>query len=341
MHLQFTEYPMRRHRYQCRRNMLIVLFALLLNSSISMKPSSSTASGISMIPDIRNHFCNASDALEFAILCQSLYGSSTTLDDSQSQESQYNVHFHNDEFWIGMSSTKLVVTFGGHEGIAGDDVQVPLGPTGREFHNKVMMKKNATAGVDHISVLVHRGFNHVFESSYDKIISILVPLLQQHEQQKKSVYFIGHAIGGARAMLVGTYFAFHHPTIATHVQTFGQQRCGNLGFKILLESIRNLNAWRIVNNRDPIIRGPFDNYYHAGHLLWRRESNGELSDQDFAYQAFYRTIGNPQLGFAGIDDLSIASKSYAATQIPINPFFLDACASSHLLFTQSELLARP
>ena len=113
-------------------------------------------------------------------------------------------------------------------------------------------------------------------------------------------------------MLMGTYFAFHHPTVATHVHTFGQPRSGNLGFKILLESIRNLNVWRMVNQQDFTIRRPFDKYYHAGHLLWRRKIEirpDELSDQDFAYQAFYRTVGNPQLGLAGVDDFAIARKS--------------------------------
>ena len=72
---------------------------------------------------------------------------------------------------------KLIVAFSGHDGLVDDTVQVPLGPTRHEFTNTVMMMKtntNATSSsVDHVSVLVHRGFNRVFDSSYEKV-SILI-----------------------------------------------------------------------------------------------------------------------------------------------------------------------
>ena len=317
-------------RFQCCCRTMFILFASLL----MLLPYITISSPTSVVPNIRNDFCNPSDALEFAILCQALYGSNLHHSSDASQTptptpTQYNVYFHNDEFWIGMSNTKLIVTFGfggrrrlGVQVLQGDnneddtdDIQVPLGPTGREFHPQAMHRNASGTGVDHVPVLVHAGFNTIFESSYEEICSILMPLLLQL-QQHRTVYFIGHGLGGARAMLVGTYFAFHHPTIATHVQTFGQPRCGNLGFKILLESIVNLNVWRIVNGQDPVIRSPFHKYYHAGHLLWRRRSNNKnvhdaTSERDFfAYQAFFCTIGNPQLGLAGIDDFSIARTYY-------------------------------
>lgn len=309
-----------------RRRRRVAPMLILLSSvtpTILSTPSSrdllSSSSRANAVPNIRDNFCKPSDVLEFAILCDSLYGLHLNLDASQSEsESQphhlpnYEVHFHNDEFWIGMSETKLIVAFGGSRSeLQGDNVQGPLGPVGGEFLHHVV-HRNETGGLNNLPVLVHEGFNRILQSSYDEIRSIIMPLLKQGLSPKASsnqqtVYFIGHAVGGARALLFGTYFAFHHPTIATYVQTFGQPRCGNLGFKIFLESIRNLNVWRIVNRQDPVIRGPFTNYYHAGHLLWRRDTQvWTTPDQEYAYEAFFRTVGSPQLGLAGIDDLSIA-----------------------------------
>ena len=136
-----------------------------------------------------------------------------------------------------------------------------------------------------------------------------------------TIYSIGHSLAGARASLFGTYFAYHHPTVATYVETFGQPRCGNMGFKMLLESIPNLNVWRFVNDQDHMVRVPFVQYHHAGHLCWKRRRQAAANDgvvvnntnnatmtKEYEYEAFFRTIGDPFLEWDGIEDFAIARK---------------------------------
>jgi hypothetical protein len=337
---------------------------LLLVLGVVISTAATTAATAVSIPHIRDEFCNSHNALEFAILCQTLYGLMTLSNASNASNAKnsstteslpytvlsYKEYGEDNKVWIGKSSTKLIVAFIGADSAAAaaaaadgggttstthdstthdvlrNDTQVAMGPMGYEFQQDMHQKKVLTGDVIPHSVLVHGGINdQVFRIAYDEIVTILLEQLKSSSSPfDNTIYSIGHSLAGARASLFGTYFAYHHPTVATYVETFGQPRCGNMGYKMLLESIPNLNVWRFVHDQDHMVRVPFLQYHHAGHLCWKRRqrqgadaaaygvvvnnTNNATMTKEYEYEAFFRTIGDPSLELDGIEDFAIARK---------------------------------
>eukprot|EP00551_Chaetoceros_affinis_P015210 CAMPEP_0203693780 /NCGR_PEP_ID=MMETSP0091-20130426/5653_1 /ASSEMBLY_ACC=CAM_ASM_001089 /TAXON_ID=426623 /ORGANISM="Chaetoceros affinis, Strain CCMP159" /LENGTH=451 /DNA_ID=CAMNT_0050564941 /DNA_START=351 /DNA_END=1706 /DNA_ORIENTATION=+ len=180
---------------------------------------------------------------------------------------------------------KIIVIFRGTDDTLDGDwltninlPKVNFGPKG-----KILSAKMTAPGYFGIAqtyeLKVHRGFNGVFSDGlYDTLLKDITPLLQRESGQdsggglyyENTIHFFGHSLGGANAQLFGTYFAFFHPEVKTHVTTLGAPRQGNYAYKILVESLQNLSVWRMVNCRDVVPRVPFFQYYHAGHLIWKR-----------------------------------------------------------------------
>lgn len=165
---------------------------------------------------------------------------------------------------------------------------------------------------------VHRGFNGVFSDGlYEQVLNVIHPLLQLKDAKgelyyNNTIHFGGHSLGGANAQMFGTYYAHFFPSIKTYVTTLGAPRQGNYVYKLLAESLPNLNIWRMVNCRDVVPRVPLFQYYHAGHLLWRRcdgpgssrseegeEPAGVVENNDVV-EAYYRDSGQAELNFAKV-----------------------------------------
>ena len=171
---------------------------------------------------------------------------------------------------------------------------------------------------------VHEGFNSVFSDDlYETIMSVVEPLLGLPAEVGQGLYYnstinwYGHSLGGANAQIMGTYFAHFHPDVSTYIVTLGGPRVGayvyffiqdvfvilltskllvfNLGnyaFKIFAETRANLNTWRMVNCRDVVPRVPALQYYHAGHLMWKRCDQPPARVEDFYTEAYYRESGD-------------------------------------------------
>ena len=186
-----------------------------------------------------------------------------------------------------------------------------FGPKGRILSAKV--KAPGYSGFPQTYDLkVHRGFNGVFNGGlYDDILQDISSLLQITMSDKnvgnnddgndlyydKTIHFYGHSLGGANAQLFATYYAFFHQDIKTYVVTLGAPRQGNYAYKILVESLQNLSVWRLVNCRDVVPRVPLFQYYHAGHLMWKRcdpPNHSELSND--VVEAYYRQSGDSSQG---------------------------------------------
>ena len=114
-------------------------------------------------------------------------------------------------------------------------------------------------------------------------------------------------IQGANAQLFATMYAFQHPNVKVHCTTFAQPRVGNIAFKGFVESIYNLNMWRIVNQDDIVPRVPpfMDGYTHAGHLMWKHKQKGIEAD-NITISAYYRQTGSELKGKNGVNDFSLA-----------------------------------
>ncbi len=155
---------------------------------------------------------------------------------------------------------------------------------------------------------VHRGFNNVFSDGlYDTILDVIIPLLQRESTNgelyyKNTIHFFGHSLGGANAQVFGSYFAHFHPQIKTYVTTLGAPRQGNYAYKIFVESRPNLSVWRMVNCRDVVPRVPNFQYYHGGHLMWKKCSPPSSKEPvgNNIVEAYYRQSGDFSQKFAEV-----------------------------------------
>jgi hypothetical protein len=278
------------------------------------------------------------------------------------KENSHDTLYQSNSLWIGnktnnnINSIWIVFHIDSSSDRANDihnqQKQVFLGLPGYEFHQPIFpaaeiinknLKNNNNNNQETFQrhVLVHEGYHNLTfhnPDMYPKLLDVIQPFIASSStsssQSSVSIHWTGISIGGAMAMLAGTYFAYHHPTIPNYIRTFRQPRCGNQAFAALVGSIPNLNVWRIVYQHDDWeTQRPFQfHYYHAGHLVWRRRrrllSPGQVqeypSSNNYFYdtiktipnnyntemktEAYFRTIGNSALGYAGIQDYSVWSK---------------------------------
>jgi hypothetical protein len=152
-------------------------------------------------------------------------------------------------------------------------------------------------GIQDFEILVHSGFNDALfsEKLYAELKELLFDYLD-NPIYNNTVYVTGHSLGGANAQLFGTLLAYENPDVKVIVTTFASPMVGNYGFKVLADSLKNLNNWRFVNRQDVVPRGPFvpTGYYPAGHILWKQPGeNGTVV-------AYYRQTGDSKQGYEAI-----------------------------------------
>ncbi|HTR00245.1 MAG TPA: lipase family protein, partial [Candidatus Acidoferrum sp.] len=95
--------------------------------------------------------------------------------------------------------------------------------------------------------LAHRGFHKAFNDVKDDIVACLEHELQQNPQL--TVYYTGHSLGGALALMAGTLL---YPETPGACYTYGAPRIGNYEFFF---QCRN-PCYRIVNSADVVPRVP-------------------------------------------------------------------------------------
>jgi putative lipase involved disintegration of autophagic bodies len=102
--------------------------------------------------------------------------------------------------------------------------------------------------------------------TYDEIVSILKPLLEQYPDYK--LFMTGLGLGGALATICSLYLACNSdiPTPVTCV-SYGSPRVGDRDFLNtvqLLEKKRHLRIIRVVCNNDIVTTVPYFGYVHVG-----------------------------------------------------------------------------
>ncbi len=269
------------------------------------------------ITDIRNEFPTQERVLELAYLSRHVYSINSTEtvpvpgDNITLNETNYTVisWIDRDSTEVLMTSTTsnndVIVTFRGTEEITDWVVnlqfnQVPLFPNAANLStNLYHMLLPPTGDNDNVvPIQAHQGFHQVY-ALYQDILKLIRP----HVKGRR-VYVTGHSLGGANAHLFSTLLALSQPG-TTEVQciTYGQPRVGNLGMKMLVEQIYNLNMWRLVNQDDvvPRIPLPSQGFLHAGHYYYRNspQNNNRTG-------AYYRQIGDATQNYEGIPDLTYA-----------------------------------
>ena len=270
------------------------------------------------IADIRNEFPTQERVLELAYLSRHVYSINSTEtvplsgDTITLNETNYTVIT-----WIDRGSTEVlmtsttsnhdvIVTFRGTEEIS-DWItnlqfnQVPLFPNAANISTNLyhmLLPPTSDNNNNEVPIQAHQGFHQVYELYQDILQSI-----RPHVKGRR-VYVTGHSLGGANAHLFSMLFALSQPgTVEVQCITYGQPRVGNLGMKMLVEQIRNLNLWRLVNQDDvvPRIPLPSQGFTHAGHNYYRNSPQNNNSTG-----AYYRQIGDAAQNYEGIPDLTYA-----------------------------------
>lgn len=111
---------------------------------------------------------------------------------------------------------------------------------------------------------VHSGFlKHLNIVYYD--------IIKEIENYKK-ITIIGHSLGGAVSILLGSKICFLNSSIECSVVTYGAPRVGDKKFKLLCNSLSNLKCYRVYNNYDIVTKVPYLGFNHIG-LKYRVSSN--------------------------------------------------------------------
>ncbi|BHH84859.1 lipase family protein [Desulforhopalus sp. 52FAK] len=109
---------------------------------------------------------------------------------------------------------------------------------------------------------VHNGFKQLLLESIEEIKDQLKTL-------RRPVYYTGHSLGGALAVLTASLHAPHA------VYTFGAPKIGNDEF---LSSLQNINIYRLANCRDIVTTiPPLPTMLHAGLPYYLKGSHHEAT----------------------------------------------------------------
>ncbi len=94
--------------------------------------------------------------------------------------------------------------------------------------------------------------------------------LEQLQAQGRSVYFTGHSLGGALAVILAYFTRLDHPEIqVAGVYTYGQPYTGTRSFQTCYDTRLKTVTFRYVNNDDAIPRlRPGSDYRHVGIPLY-------------------------------------------------------------------------
>jgi predicted lipase len=103
---------------------------------------------------------------------------------------------------------------------------------------------------------VHKGFlehlNYVYDDIYKEI------------KNYKKINIIGHSLGGAVSVLLGTKLCFLDNSINCNIVTYGSPRVGDRKFKNLCSMLFNLKCYRVYNSYDVVTKVPYFGFHHVG-----------------------------------------------------------------------------
>ncbi|MFJ2111554.1 MULTISPECIES: lipase family protein [unclassified Streptomyces] len=122
---------------------------------------------------------------------------------------------------------------------------------------------------------VHYGFHRALQSVYPQIRDTI----QELRTDTQSIWFTGHSLGGALAMLAGTRLYFEEPRLLPDgIYTFGQPRtCERLLAGAHNTAFKN-RCYRFVNNNDIVPQLPPEPVYTHVNAMRYFDSDGRLHD---------------------------------------------------------------
>lgn len=122
---------------------------------------------------------------------------------------------------------------------------------------------------------VHYGFGEALESIYPSVLSALTELRDSNQ----SVWFTGHSLGGALAMLAGCKLHFEAPgLLADGIYTYGQPRTCDRILAAAHDKAFARRMYRFVNNNDIVPHLPPEPAFHHVGALRYIDSKGKVRE---------------------------------------------------------------
>lgn len=122
---------------------------------------------------------------------------------------------------------------------------------------------------------VHHGFAEALDSIYPDVLATL----DEWRTDGQSVWFTGHSLGGALAMLAGARMYLEEPRLAADgVYTFGQPRTCDPTLAAAYDKGYKNRMYRFVNNNDIVPQLPPEPFYTHVSALRYIDSRGRIRE---------------------------------------------------------------
>ncbi|MGP8298028.1 lipase family protein [Streptomyces inhibens] len=120
---------------------------------------------------------------------------------------------------------------------------------------------------------VHYGFGEALESVWPQVRAAV----DEFRDNGQTVWFTGHSLGGALAMLAGAWLHFEEPYVtANGVYTFGQPRTCDRLLSQEFNTAFSERMYRFVNNNDIVPQLPPEPAFHHVSALRYIDSKGAI-----------------------------------------------------------------
>ncbi len=171
---------------------------------------------------------------------------------------------------------------------------------------------------------VHTGFGWALESVWDEIDSFIK---ENDEFEKKKIWFTGHSLGGALAMLAMSMFLKTEAPVQrakhVHLYTFGQPRVGNREFAKRMAEEFSKRIYRVVNNNDLVTFIPFGNgYRHVGQRIYIK-TNGDVYLVKPGWKRQWGDMALGLLAFLSINFFKILANRFLKMSFKLDSIFGD------------------
>jgi predicted lipase len=123
--------------------------------------------------------------------------------------------------------------------------------------------------------LVHYGFAEALRA----VLPSVLGAIEELRDDEQTIWFTGHSLGGALAMLAAAWVHFEDPKLSAQgVYTFGQPRTCDDALAKAYDKALEGRTFRVVNNNDVVAQVPPEPVFHHVKSLRYIDSSGRVRE---------------------------------------------------------------